>query len=198
MQEINLALFHFFNNLASMAFFEIMVSIFVDLPIFVLPVFLLGYWIYYTYFSKDKGNKEAKNNLLLIFYSTVLALIISLIIQQFVHLDRPEEHIQAGAKLLLDHLPDASFPSDHATVSIAFLAAIIFAGYKKWGFALMLPFILMNVSRVIAGVHWPFDIIAGSLVGIVGAYLVFSHLSQIKFVKTLNLWIINILKHIKL
>jgi len=39
-----------------------------------------------------------------------------------VNVDRPEEHLKAGGKLLLDHLPDASFPSDHATVSIAFLA----------------------------------------------------------------------------
>lgn len=198
MQELNLSLFHFFNDLASIPFFEMVVSIFVDWPIFVLPVFLLGYWIYYTYSSKKSTNIDAKNNLLFVFYSTVLALLISLTIQQFVHLDRPEEHMQAWAKLLLDHLPDASFPSDHATVSIAFLTAIFFAWYKKWWLILAAPFIIMNISRVIAWVHWPFDIIAGSLVWIVGAYLVFSHISQIKFVKNLNLWIINIMKYIKL
>ena len=207
MQEINLIVFHFLNDLAHNTTIEFLVKVFVDWPIFILPLFLAWYWLYYSILEhKNKTNKDQekvsidnhKNNLLLIFYSTVVALIFSLTIQQFVHLDRPEEHLQAWAKLLLDHLPDASFPSDHATVSIAFLAAVFFAGYKKWWWVLLLPFVIMNVSRVVAWVHWPFDILAGSLVWIVGAHLVFSHIWELKFVKKLNLWIIKLLKCIKL
>ncbi|MDQ7023403.1 MAG: hypothetical protein Q9M97_07925 [Candidatus Gracilibacteria bacterium] len=54
------------------------------------------------------------------------------LIQQFIIVERPEQHLGAGAKLLLDHLPDASFPSDHATVSIAFLTGLLLSGYKKY------------------------------------------------------------------
>ena len=202
MQEINLQIFHFFNNLSSNSQVELFVKCFVDTPIFIIPLFLAWYWLYYTYnplLTSPQGRGIAqKNNLLFIFYWTALALIISLIIQQFVSVDRPEEHLQAGGKLLLDHLPDASFPSDHATVSIAFLAWIFFAWYRKWWCALLLPFIFMNISRIIAWVHWPFDVIAGSIVWITGAYITFSHLSQIKFVKKLNSKIIELLHIIKL
>lgn len=197
MQELNLQIFHFFNSFSSNPQMELFVKCFVDSPIFILPLFLGWYWLYYT-FSSTTNTIKYKNNLLFIFYWTVLALILSLIIQQFVNVDRPEEHLKAGGKLLLDHLPDASFPSDHATVSIAFLAWLFFAWYKKWWFALLLPFIFMNVSRVIAWVHWPFDIIAGSIVWIIGSYLIFAHIWKNKFVKMLNSKIIELLKYIKL
>jgi undecaprenyl-diphosphatase len=65
---------------------------------------------------------------------------------------------------LLDHIPDASFPSDHASVSVAFLTALYLTGYKKVFWAFMPWVILMNLCRVIAGVHWPFDILAGTIV----------------------------------
>jgi membrane-associated phospholipid phosphatase len=47
----------------------------------------------------------------------VLAVIINLIIQQFFFFERPETLITP----ILKHIPDASFPSDHTSVSFAFL-----------------------------------------------------------------------------
>ena len=50
----------------------------------------------------------------------------------------------------MSHVPDASFPSDHATVSIAFLTSLFLANYKRIGL-IFLPFvIIMNLSRIIA------------------------------------------------
>ncbi len=203
MQEINLQIFHFLNNFSSNPQVELFVKCFVDSPIFILPIFLAGYWLYYSFnplltSPKGRGITQEKNNLLLIFYGTVLALILSLIIQQFVSVDRPEEHLKAGGKLLLNHLPDASFPSDHATVSIAFLTGVLLAWYRKWFIVLLILFTAMNVSRVIAWVHWPFDVIAGSIVWAVGSYLVFAHIWKNKFVKILNSKIIELLHSIKL
>ncbi len=199
LQNINIYGLQWFNSFSTNHSVELFVRFFIDLPIFILPLFLWAYWIYYSFNSKFKSTgSENKEHLLLLFYSTVLSLIISLLIQQFVHLDRPEQHLQASWKLLLDHLPDASFPSDHATVSIAFLSGLFFAWYRIWWYILFLPFIFMWISRIIAGVHWPFDILAGSLVWIIGSYLIFEHISQIKFVKKMNLQIIKILKTIKL
>ncbi len=203
MQEINKNLLQYLNWLWEIEFFRIFVQIFVDGPIFILPVFLLWYWIYYSFLERNKKDTfdlflEKKQDLIFIFYWTVFALIISLIIQQFVNIDRPEQHIKAGAKLLLDHLPDASFPSDHASVGIAFITWLFFSWYKKWFWLLLLPFIFMIISRVIAWVHWPFDILAWSLIWTFGSYIAIFHFSKIKFVKKLNLEIIKLLNYIKL
>lgn len=194
-QEINKNLFQYINGFSSNDAVSTVAPIMADMPIFFLPIFLLSAWIYYTY--KEKSI-EKKQLLLHIFYSAVVAIIISLIIQQFVDIDRPETAIAGAGKLLLDHIPDASFPSDHASVSFAFAFALLLTGFRKtfWYF---LPFvIIMNLSRIISGVHWPFDVLAWVLVGAAGACISVRKLQKIKFVKKINLLIINLLGYIKL
>ncbi len=169
MQEINKELLVWLNGLLQYPIVESIVSIMADGPIFLLPLFLLFGWFFYTY----KKQTDNKIKLLHIFYATVLWIIISLIIQQFVNIDRPETAIKGTGKLILDHIPDASFPSDHATVSFAFLMGLYLWGYRRL-FYIYLPLcIIMNLSRVIAWVHWPFDIIAWAIVWISSACIIF-------------------------
>ncbi len=62
-----------------------------------------------------------------------------------------------------------SFPSGHAAFFFA-LATALYLYNKKWGTLFFLAAGLVAVSRVIAGVHYPSDIIAGALIGgIVGS-----------------------------
>lgn len=198
MQEINIELLQYLNNLSQYSFIDKFVKIFVDGPILLIPIFLLWYWIYYSYTKNKIDVFEKKSDLILIFVWIVIWLSISLIIQQIVHIDRPEQHLQAWAKLLLDHLPDASFPSDHATVSIAFVFWLLFAWYKKYFWIFLVLMIFMNISRVIAWVHWPFDILWWSIVWFSWAFVSFKYLKKIKLVKNLNLKIIKLLNYIKL
>ena len=73
-----------------------------------------------------------------------IAILSNLLIQHIVHIKRPETFIHP----ILDHIPDASFPSDHAAVSFAFLIAIYLFGYKRI-FWIFLPFVLlMDISRI--------------------------------------------------
>jgi membrane-associated phospholipid phosphatase len=58
--------------------------------------------------------------------------------------------------------------------------------------------LLMLISRVIAGVHYPFDILAWIFIGIFSAFLVFKLLKNQKLVKNLNQFIIKMLSYIKL
>ena len=63
-----------------------------------------------------------------------------------------------------------SFPSGHSQA--AFSVAVVLSGYcKKW----LLFYLLAGLaafSRVYIGVHYPFDIIAGSMIGYLSAKLV--------------------------
>ena len=155
MHDMNVILLQYLNSFTQYEIVQDFVFLFADLPIFFLPIFLVVLWCYYSW--KEKSIEE-KKTLMYIFYACVIAILISLLIQQFIHLERPETALINSGKLLLDHIPDASFPSDHASVSVAFLVALFLFGYKKvfWYF---LPFaIIMNISRVVGGVHWPFDV----------------------------------------
>jgi len=202
MQEINKNILQYLSNFSNNKFIWEYIWILADLPMFFLPIFLLWFWLYYRFEKTETNNifnsKDKKEILLLIFYSTILALIISLIIQQFINIERPENHINESAKLLMEHLPDASFPSDHATVSFAFLASLFFAGYKKIWLYFMPFVIIMNISRIVAWVHWPFDILAGAIIWISSSFLMFKYLKEIKLIKVLNKFILNIMKLIKL
>ena len=142
---------------------EKFVWIMADLPIFFVPTFLVAAWIYYAV----KKNNEEKKNLIFMFFSVVWAILTNLIIQHIVVENRPETFIQP----ILDHLPDASFPSDHAAVSFAFLTSLYLFGYKKI-FWIYLPFVvLMNMSRIAWWVHWFFDVLVGAFIGIFWAFV---------------------------
>lgn len=194
LQDFNIMWLQFLNNLWNNPVIEKVVFVFADAPIFFLPAFLLCYWIYYS----CKKETIKKENLLLTFYSVVIGISVSMLIQHFVHIERPEEHLSNAWKLLLSHIPDASFPSDHATVSFAFLVSLFLSGYKKI-FYWFLPFvILMNISRIIAGVHWPLDILVWSIIWAISAIFTFYKIREIKFVKKVNSFIIKTLHIIKL
>ncbi|MDD2871143.1 MAG: phosphatase PAP2 family protein [Candidatus Gracilibacteria bacterium] len=154
--------------------------LFADLPIFIIPLFLLSFWLIYNF----NGEKEKKENLLFIFYSVILGVFINVIIQKLFYIDRPQDFLQNSGNFLLNHIPNASFPSDHATVSFAFLTAIFLFGYRKITFLIFPLFIIMLLSRIVAGVHWSFDIIAGIFIGIISAIVIRKYKDSYFFVKT--------------
>ncbi len=170
------------NNLESL------VWIFADLPIFFLPIFLVGLWLYYNFKNIDK-----KTKLLYIFYATFIWIIVNLIIQQFFPMERPETFITP----ILEHVPDNSFPSDHAVVSFAFLASLFFFGYRKT-FWVFIPFVLlMNFSRIAWGLHWFFDVFVWAFIGILSAYVIYK-MQDHKYIQNLNSFALKIASFFKL
>ncbi len=189
--EINKSFWNFSNDFVINSWLQTYVWFFADIPIFFLPIFLLYYWFFYTY--KEKNNNQ-KSNLLKIFYSTIFAISISLIIQQFFHIERPESLVTP----IIQHIPDASFPSDHASVSFAFLFSLFFAKYKKTFFVFTPFVIIMNLSRISWWIHWLFDVLVWMLIGLFSAILVFKVLWNNKYMKNFNEWIIKTMNFIKM
>lgn len=184
------------TNLNSLTQYNIVKNIaliFADAPIFFIPIFLLWFWIFHNK-NWETGKKE---NLLFVFYSVALAISINIIIQQFVNIERPETHLKNAWELLLSHIPDASFPSDHAAVATSFLSAIFLFGYKKSAFIILPFFIIMLVSRIVAWVHWPLDIVVWAIVWIISSFIIFKNTNFYIF-RNLNKLIIKIVSFIKL
>jgi len=53
------------------------------------------------------------------------------------------------------------------------MATAIFLYNKKWSIGFFIAAILINLSRIVAGVHYPSDIFGGAIVGIFVVYAVF-------------------------
>jgi len=180
----------YLNNFVVNNHLEKIIWIFSDAPIFFLPIFLLTVWFYYTF--KEKNIKE-KENILFIFYSVVLAILLNSFIKIFIQEKRPDTLITP----ILQHVPDNSFPSDHATVSFSFLFALYSAGYKKT-FWLFLPFvIIMNFSRIAWWLHWFFDIFVWMILGLIAVCIVFTN-TKTKFFTKINEFILKLTSYIKL
>ena len=74
------------------------------------------------------------------------------------------------APLINQSSKEASFPSGHATLFFA-LATIIYCYNKKAGIWFFVAGFFIAIGRVFVGVHWPSDILAGALLGILMGWI---------------------------
>lgn len=71
-----------------------------------------------------------------------------------------------------DTVSGSSFPSGHAQFSVTFWGYLAWLAKQPlmWGLALVMA-LLIGVSRMYLGLHWPVDVLAGYIAGIVGLSL---------------------------
>ncbi len=69
-------------------------------------------------------------------------------------------------RLLLPKKGSKSFPSNHASNTAAFAAVIVFYLGFKAGLPFLILSLIVGYSRVYVGVHFPFDVMAGWLIGL--------------------------------
>ena len=82
---------------------------------------------------------------------------------------RPYDMVEV--EMLVEHLSDFSFPSGHTMVS--FIAATILAMYnRKWGYIAFPVAALMGFTRLYLYVHFPTDVLAGAILGILAGIAV--------------------------
>lgn len=98
----------------------------------------------------------------------VEVLCCNVILKPLVGRIRPCDVNQA-VELLVARPTDFSFPSGHTGASFAGAAALFFRKSKLWPPALLLA-ALIAFSRLYLYVHYPSDVIAGMLIGIMAGY----------------------------
>ena len=69
------------------------------------------------------------------------------------------------------HAPDPGFPSDHAVAAFA-IATMLMLRFGVRGLPVLIAAIALAASRVLVGVHYPGDVLAGALIGVLAALAV--------------------------
>ena len=75
-----------------------------------------------------------------------------------------------GVHLFSGHAADPGFPSDHATAAFAIATAILLRRRRAGIFALIAA-ALLSIGRVALGVHYPSDVLAGAVLGVAAALI---------------------------
>jgi undecaprenyl-diphosphatase len=104
-------------------------------------------------------------------FSVVLGLLFNVVAGSLWHHDRPFVDHPRGTLLLVHHVADNSFPSDHSTVAFAAAFAVL-VFYRRLGALLVLGAVGVAVSRVLLGVHYPVDVAASAAIGAASAAIV--------------------------
>jgi len=158
LKELNTKIFFYLNNFS---FIDSRLDKAISFASQELGIFLIFAAI--IFLISHKHPRDGIRNVLVIFFTAILAWGASRAIKYFYPLTRPFE-VFDSVKLLFSHGGGDSFPSGHATFFAA-LATALFAYHKRLGMIYALGALLIGISRIIAGVHFPVDILAGYILG---------------------------------
>lgn len=128
------------------------ISIFLSYTYLYLLPFILGFWIFYSGVRKMYAFS-------IIVLSSLSTWIISEILKNIIRVQRP---LTEG---LIISEPGFSFPSQHSSVTMV-IGIVVYSMDKKLGSILIVVSLFVALSRVILGVHYLVDVIAGISVGI--------------------------------
>lgn len=130
-----------------------------------LGPFLLAGALCVAWFLPRGGRLRERNQRIAILtaFGAAAALVFNQLLILFAW-RRPRPFVVQAAHLLLPPSKDPSFPSDHATFSLAVAVGLLFCS-KRIGIAALVVAALVGLSRVFVGEHYPTDVLGGALIG---------------------------------
>jgi len=127
----------------------------------------LGYVLVLGFLALVFWEKKWRPRLYFLFLAAVSLLISRGLITEVIRFfyKRPRPFSALNFTPLIEPLASVSFPSGHAVFFFG-LAAVVFYLNRYWSWWFFAAAILMGLARIFVGLHWPTDVLAGALVGI--------------------------------
>ena len=117
------------------------------------------------------GNRQVTLRASQALFAMAVAWLLASLGRHFIDMNRP--FTMGLGTQWLPHAASHGFPSTHATVAFAFATAVaLTAGRLHWALLALAAAALAAWSRVYLGLHFPSDVLAGALGGIVCGWLV--------------------------
>jgi membrane-associated phospholipid phosphatase len=142
------------------------VSAVISLSVPVFVVATIGLW----FLARPGGSPRWKQASVTALAAAGLALLVNQVISHLYSRPRPFAG-HPSAVVLGGRSTDPSFPSDHASAAFA-IAFAVFVFSRRLGAAFLTAAAAVAISRVLAGVHYPTDVLAGLGIGLVAALVV--------------------------
>ncbi|MBE6494853.1 MAG: phosphatase PAP2 family protein [Methanobrevibacter thaueri] len=173
--NINEIFFYYINNNLQNPFFDAVMPFITDFGGFLgLFIIVIAIILYAKLRNRQTLKKIAILALIALLFSDVIAYGLKIIVQEprpFMTLD----HV----RLLIREDDLLAFPSGHATSTLAVVSLFLLniedlvkKHYVIVSILLVVFAVAILFSRIYCGVHYPFDVLAGALIGIAGALVV--------------------------
>jgi undecaprenyl-diphosphatase len=129
--------------------------------IFLVPLHLALIWI--------GGERAVRFVALAALMALAIALLVNGIVGSLAYSPRP--FVIGLGHTLIDHRPNSSFPSNHATVFFAYAATLALFGRRTLTLAFTGIGLVVAWSRIYLGIHYPGDMLGAAVVSVVAAVL---------------------------
>lgn len=165
--NIDLIIFNLINGLAGKNALLDYVAIFcAEYLGYILIAVLIGYALFNPTLPRLRRVRMVVEALIAAGFTR---FVLAEIIRKLMFRARP--FVQLNLHPLVNQSPlEASFPSGHTTFFFA-LSTIVYFYNKKLGIWFYVASILIVLSRVFVGIHWPSDILAGAVLGILVGFV---------------------------
>ena len=171
---MNNSIFYFFYNFAhqSAVVDNLIVFLAVYFPYLVIIIAGLFLLFHHDVFKAENPYQiflEKKKEILMVFITSGFAWVVARLLKIIIHTPRPFDALSNVTSLF----PESgyAFPSGHATFFLALAMSIYFL-HKKAGYWFIFFALVIGLARIVAGVHFPIDILGGFVLGGVVAYFV--------------------------
>lgn len=116
-----------------------------------------------VFLASHKDKKQGARDLFVVIAAAIAAYVFSVALKYLLPHQRPFE-VLPDAHILYTHGGGDSFPSGHATFYMA-LAVSLFFYHRRLALVYFFGALIIGLARIAVGIHWPFDILAGWLLG---------------------------------
>lgn len=179
MNSLDISIFRTINNLAAIKALDPIGIFFAKYSIYVLAIFLVFKWV------QKRNDDQYRVNLLISILTAVSSELVGKLIAGKLYYHTQPFTVLNEVHQLIPKDVGNSYPSDHTIIFFSFMI-ILFLGTKTWSrYNYLLVAILVSLSRIFVGVHYPSDVLTGMLISILIGIIWYQLLAKDEFIHRL-------------